>query len=268
MNVHLHFSRKSEKMKKLTIQEIEQILFTEKDISTEVITILKNDSRKGVISLLNKWEKQQHEKKHLEQQFNEMLSFERRCWDQGCTYIAGIDEVGRGPLAGPVVAAAVILPKGFFLPGINDSKKLTEKNREEYFSIINKEAIAVGYGLVQAQEIDEINIYQATKKAMLKAIKDLQVTPDVLLIDAMELPINIPQHKIIKGDSKSVSIAASSILAKVTRDRLMNKLGKEFPQYGFERHMGYGTKEHIRAIEENGIISEHRISFGPIKSKV
>jgi ribonuclease HII len=168
-------------------------------------------------------------------------------------------------LAGPVVCAAVILPEGFFLAGIDDSKKLSEKKREEFNAIIQKEALAVCVSMIEANEIDCLNIYEATKKAMKSAISGLSMKPDFLLIDAMKLETPYPSESIIKGDAKSVSIAAASIVAKVTRDRLMIKLSNEYPEYRFDQNMGYGTKEHILAIEKHGITPYHRKSFAPIK---
>jgi len=177
-------------------------------------------------------------------------------------------KIRNGPLAGPVVTAAVILPADFYLPGIDDSKKLSEQKREEYFEIIQKQAIAIGIGMMDAAEIDRINIYEATKQAMLMAIEELATKPDYLLIDAMKLVTGIPSTSIIKGDSKSVSIAAASIIAKVTRDHLMKELDKEFPVYGFGKNMGYGTKEHVAALEKEGVTKYHRKSFSPVKELV
>ncbi len=174
-------------------------------------------------------------------------------------------KISRGPLAGPVVCAAVILGENFFLPGLNDSKALSEKKREQLYEYIMDHALSVGIGSASATEIDELNIYQATKLAMTRAVKQLEISPEYLLIDAMELPLSIPQTSIIKGDAKSISIAASSIIAKVTRDRYMKELGEKYPQYGFESHMGYGTSQHIQAIEKYGVIEEHRRSFAPVK---
>ncbi|MEH7110465.1 ribonuclease HII, partial [Bacillus sp. JJ1764] len=202
------------------------------------------------------------------EKFREMSHYESKFRSQGFQLIAGIDEVGRGPLAGPVVAAAVILPDHFFLPGINDSKKLSEKKRLEYDEMIRKEALSLSVAMISAQEIDEINIYEATKKAMKAAISALHPHPDYLLIDAMRLETPYPSESIIKGDAKSISIAAASIVAKVARDQWMKELGKEYPYYGFGQHMGYGTKDHIAAIEKYGITLHHRKTFSPIKELV
>lgn len=189
-----------------------------------------------------------------------MREFENKYSD--LAYVAGIDEAGRGPLAGPVVAAAVILPKDIFLPFLNDSKKVTEKRRDVLFDEIKQNAIAYGIGIASNTLIDEINILQATYEAMREAINSLEKTPDVLLVDAVHIPdINIKQVGIVKGDAKSVNIAAASILAKVTRDRIMAEYDKIYPEYGFASNKGYGTATHIAALKEIGPCAIHRKSF-------
>lgn len=189
-----------------------------------------------------------------------MREFENKYSD--LAYIAGIDEAGRGPLAGPVVAAVVILPKDIFLPFLNDSKKVTEKRRDVLFDEIKQNAIAYGIGIASNTLIDEINILQATYEAMREAIHALEKTPDVLLVDAVHIPdINIKQVGIVKGDAKSVNIAAASILAKVTRDRIMAEYDKIYPEYGFASNKGYGTATHIAALKEIGPCAIHRKSF-------
>lgn len=189
-----------------------------------------------------------------------MREFENKYSD--LAYVAGIDEAGRGPLAGPVVAAAVILPKDIFLPFLNDSKKVTEKRRDVLFDEIKQNAIAYGIGIASNTLIDEINILQATYEAMREAINALEKTPDVLLVDAVHIPdINIKQVGIVKGDAKSVNIAAASILAKVTRDRIMAEYDKIYPEYGFASNKGYGTATHIAALKEVGPCAIHRKSF-------
>lgn len=193
-----------------------------------------------------------------------MKEFETKLYNNGINFIAGIDEVGRGPLVGPVVTAAVILPKDFYDERINDSKKLTEKKRELLYNVIMENALSVGIGMSSPEVIDEINILNATKKAMIEAINNLSIKPEHLLIDAVKLDINIPQTSIIKGDAKSESIAAASIIAKVTRDRMMVELDKKYPMYDFKHNKGYGTKKHIEALYEYGPISEHRKSFAPV----
>lgn len=192
-----------------------------------------------------------------------MKEFENELYESGIKYIAGIDEVGRGPLVGPVVTAAVILPRDFYDERINDSKKLTEKKRELLYDVIMENAVSVGIGISSEDVIDDINILEATKKAMIEAINNLSVKPDHLLIDAVKLNVDIPQTSIIKGDAKSESIAAASIIAKVTRDRMMIELDKEHPEYDFKHNKGYGTKKHIDAIEKYGILKEHRKTFAP-----
>lgn len=189
-----------------------------------------------------------------------MREFENKYSD--LAYVAGIDEAGRGPLAGPVVAAAVILPKYIFLPFLNDSKKVTEKRRDVLFDEIKQNAIAYGIGIASNTLIDEINILQATYEAMREAVNALEKTPDVLLVDAVHIPdINIKQVGIVKGDAKSVNIAAASILAKVTRDRIMVEYDKIYPEYGFASNKGYGTATHIAALKEVGPCAIHRKSF-------
>lgn len=193
-----------------------------------------------------------------------MKDFENELYNLGINLVAGIDEVGRGPLVGPVVACAVILPKDFYMEEINDSKKLSEKKREMLYSVIIENAISVGIGVKSEKVIDEVNIYEATKLAMIDAVNNLSVKPEHLLIDAMKLDIDIPQTSIIKGDSKSESIAAASIVAKVTRDRMLDELDLVYPEYDFKNNKGYGTKKHLEAIKKYGVIDEHRRSFSPV----
>ena len=178
-------------------------------------------------------------------------------------YICGIDEAGRGPLAGPVVVASVIMPRDSMIEGVNDSKKVSEKKREKLYDLILEEAISYGVGIIDQNEIDEINILNATKKGLTKSINELKIKPDLILVDALtHIDTNgIPYESIIKGDAKSYSIAAASIIAKVTRDRIMREWDKIYPQYGFEKHKGYGTAAHISAIKEYGLCPLHRKSF-------
>lgn len=192
-----------------------------------------------------------------------MKEYENELYNKGIKYIAGVDEVGRGPLVGPVVTAAVILPVDFYDERINDSKKVTEKKREMLYDVIMENAVSVGIGMSSSEVIDEINILEATKKAMKEALNNLSVKPEHVLIDAVKLDIDIPSTSIIKGDAKSQSIAAASIIAKVTRDRMMYELDKEHPEYDFAHNKGYGTKKHIEAIKKYGILKEHRKSFAP-----
>ena len=195
-----------------------------------------------------------------------MKEFENELYKKGIKLIAGIDEVGRGPLVGDVVCAAVILPPDFYDERINDSKKLTPKKREILYDVILENAISVGIGKSSAKVIDEINILEATKKAMLEAVDNLSIKPEHLLIDAVKLNTSIPSTSIIKGDAKSQSIAAASIIAKVTRDRMMIELDKKHPEYDFCHNMGYGTKKHIEALYKYGPIDEHRKTFEPVSS--
>ncbi|MEK6680686.1 MAG: ribonuclease HII [Nitrospirota bacterium] len=191
-----------------------------------------------------------------------LSSFEREAYNAGYNLIAGVDEAGRGPLAGPVVASAVILPKGIYIPSIDDSKKLSEKKREQLYEVISKEAISIGIGIVDEKTIDEINILQAAIKAMKIAIGGLSQKPDFILTDAVSLPgINIPHKPIIKGDSKSISIAAASIIAKVTRDRLMYEYHKKYPAYNFISNKGYGTAKHLEMLRKHGPCEIHRRTF-------
>ncbi|MCE4048330.1 ribonuclease HII [Bacillus sp. Au-Bac7] len=248
-----------------TLKEIKARLDDITDNNDPYWETIKEDKRVGVQKLVTAWEKQKEKEWQLHARFVELCTYETELRKQGYTYIAGIDEVGRGPLAGPVVTAAVILPENFYLPGIDDSKKLSEAKREQFYEIIQKEAVSIGVGIIAPAEIDRINIYEATKKGMLAALQNLDQQPDFLLIDAMKLDVPYPSKSIIKGDSKSVSIAAASIIAKVTRDEMMRELDKEFPAYGFASNMGYGTKEHLLALDREGYTIHHRKSFSPIK---
>lgn len=180
-------------------------------------------------------------------------------------YICGVDEVGRGPLVGPVVASAVILPKNYYIEGLTDSKKLSKKKRESFFEIINKDALAIGVGVVDNKKIDEINILEASRLAMKIAVNNLKIKPDVILTDAMKLDIGIPEEDIIKGDLKSITISAASVIAKVTRDKMMEELHEKYPMYNFIKNNGYPTKEHVEAIKKYGITEEHRKTFNPIR---
>ena len=191
--------------------------------------------------------------------------YERELRNKGITLIAGVDEVGRGPLVGPVVTACVILPEKFDLPGLTDSKKLSEKKREALYPMIKEQALGIGIGIVSAKRIDEINIYEATKEAMVKAISNCPIKPEHVLIDAMKLDLDVPSTSIIKGDLKSITISAASVIAKVTRDRMLDELDKKYPMYDFKDNKGYPTKKHLEAIEKYGIIPEHRKSYGPVR---
>lgn len=231
------------------------------------IEVCRQDQRKGVQAALSAFEKSIARKEAERRHFESISIYESQLREEGYKYIVGIDEAGRGPLAGPVVAAAVILPEKFYLAGLNDSKQLSAAKREQYFEYIQEKALAVGVGIIHSQEIDEINIYQAAKKAMLTAVNQLKIFPEYALIDAMELDLPIPQISLIKGDAKSISIAAASVIAKETRDRLMKEYAAKYPQYGFDKHMGYGTSSHLEAIEKHGPVGWHRMTFAPLKDK-
>lgn len=226
----------------------------------ELIHTYEKDGRQGVQRLVmqsrRRLEKLEVEKRRI----YELRAFERKYKD--AAYICGIDEAGRGPLAGPVVAGAVVLPKDCEILYINDSKKLTEKKREELYEVIMEQALAAGVGMASAQRIDEINILQATYEAMREAVHNLGITPDILLNDAVTIPqLDILQEPIVKGDARSISIGAASIIAKVTRDRLMVQLDQAYPGYGFAAHKGYGTKAHIAALRRLGPCEIHRKTF-------
>lgn len=197
----------------------------------------------------------------------DLYKYENELYDKNYTLIGGVDEVGRGPLVGPVVAACCVLPKDFKLEGLTDSKKLSEKKRNLFFDYIKEHAVAYGIGIVSPKRIDEINIYQASKEAMIKAITEVQqqISLEVVLVDAMPLDLDIPSISIIHGDALSISIAAASVLAKVTRDQMMYELDEKYPMYGFKSHKGYPTKKHIEAIHKYGLIDGYRKTYGPVK---
>ena len=197
----------------------------------------------------------------------DLYEYENELYDNGIKYIGGVDEVGRGPLIGPVVASCVVLPKDFVLEGLTDSKKLSEKKRNLFYDYIINNCVAYGVGIVSPEEIDEINIYEASRKAMIIAINKVreQINLEHVLIDAMPINLDIPTTSIIKGDAKSISIAAASVIAKVTRDSMMYELDKKYPMYGFASHKGYPTKKHIEAIHKYGLIDGYRKSYGPVK---
>ncbi len=197
----------------------------------------------------------------------DLYQFEHELWSNGIQFVAGVDEVGRGPLIGPVVTACVILPHDFVLEGLTDSKKLTEKKREQFYQYIMEHALSVSIGMKDEKVIDEVNIYEATKLAMYEAIEQAPIKPEHVLIDAMKLEqLEMPSTSIIKGDAKSISIAAASVIAKVTRDRMMIELDKKYPMYGFKSHKGYPTKKHVEAILKYGLIDGYRKTFKPIST--
>ena len=244
-----------------TISEIKQELQTADEKTRAVLLeTYRQDSRSGVVSLVRRFEKEAEKLERERERIEQMKMYEKKYDHLGL--ICGIDEAGRGPLAGPVVAGAVILPADHEILWLNDSKQLSAKKREELYDIIMKEAVAVGVGYASPARIDEINILQATYEAMREAVCKLAVRPQILLNDAVTIPrMEIPQVPIIKGDAKSVSIAAASIVAKVTRDRLMEEYDKIMPEYGFASHKGYGSKNHIEAIKTYGPTPIHRMTF-------
>ena len=200
----------------------------------------------------------------------DLYEYENELYDKGIKYIGGVDEVGRGPLIGPVVASCVVLPKDFVLEGLTDSKKLSEKKRNLFYDYIINNSLAYAVGIVSPEEIDEINIYEASRKAMIIAINKVreQINLEHVLIDAMPINLDIPTTSIIKGDAKSISIAAASVIAKVTRDSMMYELDKKYPMYGFASHKGYPTKKHIEAIHKYGLIDGYRKTYGPVKEVI
>ena len=246
-----------------SISEIKEILGNcSMEELPEQIKQFEEDSRKGVQTALasfrKKYEKHQQELARLE----EILTYERGLWEAGYDLVAGIDEVGRGPLAGPVVAAAVILPKECKIEGVNDSKKLSAKKREDLYDIILEKAVSYGIGVVSNERIDEINILQATYEAMREALSQLKPKAEYILADAVTIPmVSTPQRGIVKGDAKSMSIGAASIVAKVYRDRMMEAYEEVYPGYGFASNKGYGAAEHIEGIRKQGITPIHRKTF-------
>lgn len=247
---------------KMTIKELES-LFASGEVTEELLAACRADGRKAVGTLLRRYERQMRERERIAA----LYRYEEQAHAEGYEFVAGVDEAGRGPLAGPVSVAAVILPRGLYLPKLNDSKKISAKVREELYELLQEKALAVGTALVDAKTIDRVNIYQATINGMYEAIFSLQPEPQKVLIDAVPLEgLPMPSLSLVKGDAKSASIAAASIIAKVTRDRLMDAYDKEYPQYGFARHKGYGTAEHIEALRKYGPCPIHRLSFEPVKS--
>ena len=249
-----------------TIKEIKAKLQAATELDETYLAQLARDERKGVQTLLASFYRKQEKQKLLHERFNMMKQYETSLKKQGFQYIAGVDEVGRGPLAGPVVAAAVVLPDDFAEIEINDSKQLADDKKLQLYHSIKKQALAIGIGVCSPEIIDQINIYEATKQAMRDAIAQLDVC-DYVLFDAMQLEqLEVPQQKIIKGDTKSISIAAASIIAKVERDNMMQEYAKKYPGYDFENNVGYGTAKHLQGLEQYGITPIHRKTFAPIKN--
>lgn len=251
----------------MSIAEIKEILKKE-EVEITFIEELMKDERKGVQQLLNSYFKKKDKENKERLRVEEMYTTESEFYKQGLEYVVGIDEVGRGPLAGPVTVAAVILKPHWYVKGLNDSKKVSKENREIIAKKIHEEAIAISIVSLPPKEIDTLNIYQATMLAMYKAVKNLKVEPQAAIVDAMPLHFTFPCKSLIHGDSKSASVAAASIIAKVHRDHIMEEYSKIYPGYGFEENKGYGTKTHINAIYELGVTPIHRKSYEPIKSIV
>ena len=249
-----------------TIKEIKEQLASIQRLDDPLLTELEQDSRSGVIQAIAKQKREIQKRIDEDERLEGMLAYEKECYARGMELIAGVDEVGRGPLAGPVVAAAVILPKACKIPGLNDSKKIPKSKHKEIYEAVFQNAIAIGIGIKDNQVIDQVNIYEATKLAMMEAIGQLEPQPQHLLIDAMKLDLPIPQTSIIKGDANSLSIAAASIVAKVTRDQMMEEFDCEYPGYDFTQNAGYGTANHLAGLDQLGVTPIHRRSFEPVKS--
>lgn len=249
-----------------TIKEIKEQLANIQRLDDPLLAELEQDSRSGVIQAIAKRKREIQKRLDEDERLEGMLAYEKECYARGIELIAGVDEVGRGPLAGPVVAAAVILPKACKIPGLNDSKKIPKSKHKEIYEAVLQNAIAIGIGVKDNQVIDQVNIYEATKLAMMEAIGQLEPQPQHLLIDAMRLDLPIPQTSIIKGDANSLSIAAASIVAKVTRDQMMEEFEREYPGYDFAQNAGYGTANHLAGLDKLGVTPIHRRSFEPVKS--
>ena len=249
-----------------TIKEIKEQLANIQRLDDPLLAELEQDSRSGVIQAIAKRKRELQKQVDEDLRLEKMLAYEKELYAQGIDLIAGVDEVGRGPLAGPVVAAAVILPKACKIPGLNDSKKIPKSKHKEIYEAVLQNAVAIGIGIKDNQVIDQVNIYEATKLAMMEAIGQLDPQPQHLLIDAMKLDLPIPQTSIIKGDANSLSIAAASIVAKVTRDQMMEEFDREYPGYDFAQNAGYGTVKHLAGLDKLGVTPIHRRSFEPIKS--
>ena len=249
-----------------TIKEIKEQLEDIQQLNDPLFAELEKDDRSGVIQAIAKRKREIQKCLDEDERLEGMLAYEKECYARGIELIAGVDEVGRGPLAGPVVAAAVILPKGSKIPGLNDSKKIPKSKHKGIYEAVLQEAIAIGIGIKDNHVIDQVNIYEATKLAMMEAIGQLDPQPQHLLIDAMKLDLSIPQTSIIKGDANSLSIAAASIVAKVTRDQMMEDLDQLYPGYDFAQNAGYGTANHLAGLHKLGVTAIHRRSFEPVKS--
>ena len=249
-----------------TIKEIKKQLANIQQLDHPLFEELILDGRAGVQAAISKRKRELQKQVDEDLRLEKMLAYEKELYAQGIDLIAGVDEVGRGPLAGPVVAAAVILPKACKIPGLNDSKKIPKSKHKAIYEAVLQNAIAIGIGVKDNHVIDQVNIYEATKLAMMEAIGQLEPQPQHLLIDAMKLDLAISQTSIIKGDANSLSIAAASIVAKVTRDQMMEEFDCEYPGYDFTQNAGYGTANHLAGLHKLGVTPIHRRSFEPVKS--
>ena len=249
-----------------TIKEVKECLAMIDELDHPLFEELILDGRAGVQAAISKRKRELQKQVDEDLRLEKMLAYEKELYTQGIHLIAGVDEVGRGPLAGPVVAAAVILPKACKIPGLNDSKKIPKSKHKEIYEAVLQNAIAIGIGVKDNHVIDQVNIYEATKLAMMEAIGQLDPQPQHLLIDAMKLDLPISQTSIIKGDANSLSIAAASIVAKVTRDQMMEKFDRVYPGYDFAKNAGYGTANHLAGLDQLGVTPIHRRSFEPVKS--
>lgn len=249
-----------------TIKEVKEHLAMIDELDHPLFEELILDGRAGVQAAISKRKRELQKQVDEDLRLEKMLAYEKELYTQGIQLIAGVDEVGRGPLAGPVVAAAVILPENCKIPGLNDSKKIPKSKHKEIYEAVLQNAVAIGIGVKDNHVIDQVNIYEATKLAMIEAIGQLDHQPQHLLIDAMKLDLPISQTSIIKGDANSLSIAAASIVAKVTRDQMMEEFDKEYPGYDFAKNAGYGTANHLAGLDQLGVTPIHRRSFEPVKS--
>ena len=249
-----------------TIKEVKERLAMIDELDHPLFEELILDGRAGVQAAISKRKRELQKQVDEDLRLEKMLAYEKELYAQGIDLIAGVDEVGRGPLAGPVVAAAVILPKACKIPGLNDSKKIPKSKHKAIYEAVLQNAIAIGIGVKDNHVIDQVNIYEATKLAMMEAIGQLEPQPQHLLIDAMKLDLPISQTSIIKGDANSLSIAAASIVAKVTRDQMMEEFDCEYPGYDFTQNAGYGTANHLAGLHKLGVTPIHRRSFEPVKS--
>ncbi|KRM43800.1 ribonuclease HII [Lentilactobacillus parafarraginis] len=253
-------------MSQKTISQVKQLLKAVASRDDPVYQRFLNDPRKGVQALVRATSKRIDQLAMATTAFHRRFKYEQQFWRQGIQTVAGVDEVGRGPLAGPVVACAVILPQDFDLVAVNDSKQLTPSIRKALAPQIKREAIAVGMGVVDNRVIDQINIYEATRVAMKQAVQELAPMPEEIIVDAMNIDVPIHQTRLIKGDAKSISVSAASILAKVYRDHLMDDFALKYPEYDFTHNAGYGTAKHLAALKKYGATPIHRKTFAPVKN--